>query len=358
MEKYYSDHDFFYSLLYGNGVYQENEKVSEDATASKPIIRNVITGETYILKCFPDKYLSHYKKLISYPPDSEIVLWPSDIVQVSAEEQEKCTLFVGQRYTDGVGDTGQKCNERNCALLFYEKDYSKCKNLNVYLNEIKENIKSSLVRSWENQSIQNLMVQLVKTIIKLNACGYCFFDFHVSDFHQSAIWIREDKSVFLEFTNLIFDKDDFDVEEIEPGEYPIEFIEPSFQYDCRQKKECKLNYRSQNYSLAAMLFYLCFDRYAYESTEVTVSTLDDTKMNHYTKFRDYYHPNPGFIFDPELDLLDKTTERSLLQSWEECPRELKRLFSAALKNEQMKIQSIEPVPIPSEWLKCFQKLGW
>lgn len=361
MEKYNSRDDFYYSILYGNGVYQDaGSRISDPISTSvknkeySPVVSNVKTGEQFFLRCFSKKYLKHYQKMIWYPPSQASVLWPLDIVELNEKQRADCNVYVGQRYSDGKGGGDQKKQEAHYALLFPASGYPKRENLNTKLKDLK--LENKGVMNWKNKEIQRLAVKIVQAIKQLNNSGYYFYDFHISDFHTSPMFINEDGTVFFNFTNMIFARDDFDVANIERGEYPIEFAEPAFV----NGDEKPLNYHSQNYSLSAMLFYLCFDRYAYETSDIKIEYRDDTVQDHYIKFLDILPKESKFIFTPELDLIkeERREEETLLQLWEECPEEMKEMFQCALGNEHPNYRNEEQIPTPEDWLNYFHKLNW
>lgn len=365
MEGYNSSNDFYYSLLYGDGVYQETGIFISDPISTSvkrkeysPVVRNLNTGEKFCLRRFSHKYLKHYQKIIGYPPSKECILWPVDIVVFDGMQISNCNVYVGQKYSDGAGNGEETEETPDYALLFPASGYPKRKNLNTKLKDLKS--VNNVPANWKNDEIQHLMVKIVQALKQLNDAGYCFYDFHISDFHTSPIFINEDGTVFFNFTNLIFLRDDFDVANIERGEYPIEFAEPAFV----NGYQTHLDYHSQNYSLNAMLFYLCFNRYAYESSDIKIEYRDDTVQDHYIKFQDIIPMASKFIFtaqsNTESDLIKEKLagERSLLQLWEECPQEIKEMFLCALGNERPDSRNEGEIPTPEDWLECFYSLNW
>lgn len=143
----------------------------------------------------------------------------------------------------------------------------------------------------------------------------------------------------------------------DPGNctYPVEFAEPAVV----QGRQEYFDYRSQNYSMAAMFFYLMFGRHAYDG-KLMDGYMDDTEREHYEKFRDY-HKMPVFIFDPEDDsnaLGTFADEQAILDLWTEVPEKLKYLFLRALRQENAERTGKDNTPLPEEWLNCFELLGW
>ena len=126
-----------------------------------------------------------------------------------------------------------------------------------------------------------------------------------------------------------------------------------------QGKQEMFDYRSQNYSMTAMFFYLMFGRYAYDG-KLMDGYMDDTEREHYEKFRDY-HKMPVFIFDPKDDsnaLGTFADEQQILDLWEETPGEIKTLFLHTLCQENAERTGKDRTASPEDWLKCFEKLGW
>ena len=134
----------------------------------------------------------------------------------------------------------------------------------------------------------------------------------------------------------------------------MEFADPSVV--CGQAPE--LSFRSQNFSLCALLFYLLMGRYAYDGS-MLVGYPDNDSYNHYVKFRDY-HKIPVFIFDPA----DRSNaigtfeeERRTITLWEEAPEELRGWFLHALCRPPSAANPAES-PAPENWLALFRHLGW
>ena len=200
-----------------------------------------------------------------------------------------------------------------------------------YLNTIAEEIERQVnqyLDSWKNKKIQQMAIEIARRIQSINESGYLYLDFHLS-----RLFFSQDGRLYLNFSNLIFpdrnkqqwaEEDFFDMEACS---YPVEFAEPAIV----QGKQKYFDYSSQNYSMAAMFFYLMFGRYAYEG-RLMDGYVDDSERAHYEKFRDY-HKMPVFIFEPEDDsnaLGLFADEQRIVELWKDAAPALRDLFLRAM----------------------------
>lgn len=356
VKNYYESKDLYFSEVFGSGVYEwtgqnvNNPMIDEkESGCYSPLLVNKITGELYFLKrfCCDSIKKEYYTSKILTPPNRDTILWPSDMVELSEEQQKSCMSFLEQEYSAAPVPVSER--NGNMALLFSYSEYSNMVNaLQKY--------KKIPVRNWKNLDIRNMAIQILKAIDDLNKNGYVY-----SDIHFSRFFFKEDGSVFLNYTNLIYSfRECMSAERdiicaFEAGKYPIEFAEPAIV-----REICKgMDFHTQNYSIAAMLFYLFFGRYAYDGRLLT-GYADDNLQKHYIKFRDY-HKMPIFIFDTHnkenmLGAFDD--EEQVVELWEECPEKLKELFLLTLSQNNAERKWEVYNPTPQTWLKCFSELGW
>ncbi len=62
-----------------------------------PLLTNIITGEQFFVKRFncSDKMYPCYRERILTPPVNDYILWPSDMIDLTDEQQTDCSLFGG-----------------------------------------------------------------------------------------------------------------------------------------------------------------------------------------------------------------------------------------------------------------------
>lgn len=286
--------------------------------------------------------------MIKNPPNKKYILWPCDLVAVldsEGQKKEECELYVRQQYSIEEGHYYD-----SVGVLFPFGGYPVMENGNRYLAKINE-------INWKNPKIQSMMAQIASSISNINKQGYIYLDFHFS-----RLFFCEDGELYLNYSNLLFvnserkkmikSKDNI----IEQGSYPIEFAEPAIV----QKIVDQFDYRSQNYSLAAMFFYLMFGRYAYDG-KLLDGYSDLNSREHYEKFRDY-HKMPIFIFDPEDKsnaLGDFEEEQAIITLWNEAPNNIKDMLTKVLSQENsVRKNDTDINPTPEEWIACFKENVW
>lgn len=354
--KYHTTDDFYFSKMYGSGIYENTGELvsfplndANDKTQESPLVRNTVTGETFFLKRahFDREILDGYIHNVQLPVDNKVILWPNDLIDLPEEQQENCKIFVENEYSADVTPFDKR--DGSLGMLFPYDGYQKMISAERKWTTVME-------KNWKNNEVQKMAVEIVKAMQKINETGYIYADIHLSRFYFSS-----NNTVYLDFSNLIYPISDSVGEQAEKkcapaqGEYPIEFAEPAYVKGIQKSMDLD----SQNYSLCALLFYLFFDRYAYDGADMA-GYVDVTLQNHYVKFRDY-HKMSVFIFDPDAErnkigIFDE--EMKTIELWEECPHRLKELFISTLKESNA--NRIEKVnnPTPEQWLKCFDELGW
>lgn len=354
-EKYYEEDDILYSAVYGKGFYQWTGRMVQDPLTGddgqgnvSPLLENISTQEIFFMKKLYEKeeLLSKYIRFIQNPADRKDVLWPCDLIQLNDSEQIGCSLAVDQPYNFSHE---RDLDYTSLAVLFPYGGYPVMEDGFRYLSHIGE-------KSWKNKKIQHMVIEIARRIQSINDSGYLYLDFHFS-----RLFFSESGKLYLNFSNLIFpdgkkqqwaEREFFDTQTCS---YPIEFAEPAIV----QGKQEYFDYRSQNYSMAAMFFYLMFERYAYDG-RLMDGYVDDTERGHYEKFRDY-HKMPVFIFEPEDDsntLGLFADEQRIVELWKDAAPALRDLFLRALCQNAAERNGKGRVPQPGEWLYCFERLGW
>ncbi len=362
--KYLLSNDLYYSTVYGGGIYtwDGQEKVQDPLCGDSgeshlsPLLTNIITGELYFMKRIQcNKHLfNSIKRSILNPPDRQYILWPCDMILLSETQENDCSMFVSQEYSENITSINQR--KGNCGLLFPYGGYPKMVSGVRKLAQINQRNWEKSEQNWKNPEIRSMAKQILIAIDNVNRCGYAYEDIHLSRFFFLA-----EGRVFLNYSNLIYSLTEFATDSsreycsVSVGEYPIEFAEPAY---VSGKQKC-FDFDSQNYSISALLFYLFFGRYCYDGRLLT-GYVDDSEQSHYVKFRDY-HKMPVFIFDPNdrqnaLGAFDE--EQQVVDLWNECPDMVKELFINTLSQQNAERSNTIANPPPSTWLKCFSYVGW
>ena len=308
--------------------------------------------------------ISRYISKITLPPKSNLILWPSDLIEISADQMRvlniSAKLPVERQYADPLLQGMElqmesKDSEVSCALLFPYIDHPKRKNFSGRLAELNQ-------PNWKNPIIRKIAVNLLKTIDALNCDGYIY-----GDFHLSSMFVDMKDEVYLDFSNLIFSFGDTFSKNAEIicspllNAYPIEFSEPSIV----QGRQNVIDYQTQNFSICSFLFYLFFGQYAYDGNLLAdyryIGDYNDlTSSKHYRKFREY-HKNPVFIFDVK-DRSNKIgmsdDEKQVVDLWESCPVIIKQLFEKTLRQENAERAIEFSNPTPGVWLEAMKLISW
>lgn len=343
----------YFSALFGLGVYRWNGEMVQDplrGEGKSPLLTNIRTGEQYFAKKIgADKdECRRYEQMILNPISPSLGLWPVDMVALNLTQQEGMDLFVRQEYRDIPSNRGAW--QGDGALLFPYGGHPQ-----VTVGE--RLVPPRIERGWKEERVRRMAVGVTTAIDLMNRSGYAYFDMHLS-----RLFFRDDDSVYLDFSNLIYPTALLGRSGLcgvcspQRDEYPLEFAEPAYA----QRKTLSFDMRTQNYSLAAMLFYLLMGRYAYDGS-LYEHLPDDTVMNHYTKMERYLE-GPVFVFDENdrdnaLDLNERRS-RGTIELWESLPAVLKEMLSGALSQPSAERTGGEGSPAPDEWLHEFSKLGW
>ena len=346
-----------YSSIYGRGVYRVTEQNVQDPvycgrenTGTSPLLENIITGEVFYMRLVTCNHNSmlRYKDRILNPPDRSRILWPVDLVTLSEEQKRPCSLYAANIYSASSSAANPNCSR---AVLFPFGDYPARVDLDTRLSRVKD-------KTWRNPAVRKMAYQIITAIGRINSYGYVY-----NDFHSSRLLFDDSDDLFLDFSTQIHCRGELDSSDgkvrtmcaIKAGEYPLEFAEPA----AVQGKIGHFDLRSQNYSLTALLFYLLFNRYAYDGRLLT-DYIDDSVLHHYSKFK-AYHLLPVFIFDPNdmqnaLGAFDD--ELAIIELWNECPENIRKMFEEALKQENALRTVMHNTPTPQDWIIAFKKANW
>ena len=353
--EYYKREDLYFSLLFGGGIYGWDGEYVQDPLCGdngegylSPLLTNVITGEQFYTKrysCSPER-LASCLEMIRRQPMTDHILWPSDIVELKATQQDDCKLFVAQEYIPEPTPVKERHGDK--AFLFPYGGYPSAVNGIRKLQQIDG-------LNWKNPEVRKIVTEIALAFESINRCGYFY-----TDIHLSRIYFHDDNSVCLDFSHLIFSireavQSSNVLFEVKQEEYPTEFADPSIVRGMRHQ----MDYHSQNFSLCALFFYLLLGQYPYDGRLLTGYS-DDSEQAHYLKFRDY-HKMPVFIFDPndEQNALGAFyEEQQVIDLWDELPNCLKELFINTLRCENAERSVLVNNPTPSTWIRCFQEIGW
>ncbi len=346
--------DLYYSCLYAGGIYRHTKQVVADpldinnAEIYSPLLENILTREIFYMKQagLSDEQYERQKRNISGPPSMGNILWPIDMIDLDNKAID-CSLKLANRYTDS--DKEEKTYSHSVGILFKYEDRSELINAKARLKQIRE-------LSWKNPVVLKIVKNIVQNIESLNRCGYVY-----EDIHFSRMYFNKEDELFLDYSGIvlymadIFSKNAKKMCEYQENEYPIEFADPSIYRGLKGN----LDFQAQNFSLAALLFYLMLGRYPYDGALLDGHN-DNSIMNHYVKFRDYIKA-PVFIFDPndkQNALGSFAEEIDIIKLWEDLPSDLQNMFSIIFVQSNAERKNIIDNPTPSMWLNAFLKLGW
>lgn len=404
MSRYENTEDYYYSLIYGHGIYKWNQESIADPFRDNangdeftPVLMNRLTKEKFFLRRIESdnsEVLNYYKQMVLVPPSRKKYFWPCDIIQLNDYQSNICTVFVEQQYT--ANPVEPRYRKGQYALLFPLLELEHMKNGIKKIAEIKHiNSKKievvaayevmakkdllydiegwqttiavkqskynaeipSFCLNWKNPEVKKMAIEIVKSIRDLNQQGYLYFDMHLSRF-----FFKENGEVYLDFSQLLtFNQDkwhsvDLQNDYLTQQLFPVEFAEPAIINQVGNNPD----YQTQNYSLTALLFYLFFNCYAYDGRTLE-GKADNTVSNHYIRFQ-LYHKIAKFIFDDE-DKENKLSafdyNEAVMQLWREFPGQLKEKFIYTFKQENAMREKVNLYsPTPDDWLNCFHQLGW
>ncbi len=346
--------NIFYSCIFGRGLYEKIGETEHDPFGDDeydkgvaPILRNILTGEVFFMKLarctqeVREKYIRDIKR----PPVNAPILWPVDMIDIQ-EKDVVCSFNVMHEYTE---DPGMPVIENDdVGILFPYKDHPSMVEGKTRFRQLRE-------LSWKDIDLVNVAMRITEALEDLNRNGYIY-----GDIHPSRLFFGENDKVTLAYSGLVISMADVFSDEagkvcsVRGNEYPIEFAEPSVYLN----KHNIIDFQAQNHSLAALLFYLFFNRYPYDGSLLDENH-DVSPQSHYAKFRKY-HKLSVFIFDDEDDrnaLGAFAEEIETVDLWQDLPENLKGMFRSVLKqsNAQRTGGYIDN-PTPSMWLEAMRSL--
>ena len=376
----------YYSEIFPNGVYThcENQVVplpipdTLNKVKNTQIVKNILTHKLFFCKKI---YSSSKQKdvLISeiLYPSSHVASWPVDLIKIEKIDENKHIDIVDLRhlYCDEYHNVQEYAANYILLFPYYEND-STCRGGYAYYTPLDAWLKNEPItqKNYKNNNIKRICVSIVHALNKVNKDGYTYFDFNLSRF-----MLKPDFTVVPEYTNLIMNKDLTNKKitkelSLQYGLIPLDFIEPfvylsnsTQQSNGRTEKTILFNMSTQNYSLAAMLFYLMFGRKPYEGNRLMQNQDDiDDNVSHYAYLRNLYlkDENIHFIFDNSYDnpnlLTDEYTDMFATEIglWNECPKELRKIFTNTLNRQNTLRESYVRAPKPDSWVHLFDSLGW
>ena len=360
---YLQKDSLYHSVLYGSGVYYATPDAATDPISREQgaSFTNTLHGESFFARAFgrnlEEEEVDNYKKLVLSPPDIKNILWPKDFVEIGEGQAVEGVVRLDNIYEHSEKE---KVVAKDYVFLFSDKACPESIDLEKYLKQIKHNCAGSVTdrsqwQNYRNPEILTLAKDLVEKIDMLNREGYLYLDFHPS---RLRIVNRE---LYLDFSNLIYDMEDVYKRKVaNPGaeKLPIEFIAPELY--SRQKK--RIDFGTQNYSLASILFYLLVGRNAYDG-RLRATDIDDSLYNHYRKFENMIE-QPIFIFDKQDEANhpeDNTIGQALLERWGTYPKLMRYMFIKALSRkveygQKLSYRYHDELPTPRQWINLLYSL--
>ena len=372
--------EFCFSMFSGGSQYKYYEKLDEkdlktliDKGKYSPVVRTLDKRSYYWTKRIryvDDEYTTkdigvyrHYFYLIENRPDFDNIAWPVDIIDVSREilDIEGKAMTVSRHHD--ARDDSNKIDVSNFSLIFpYFDDLSvfelTARNIVDYY---KNSFGSETERlNYKNPIIKKLIVEIIIALKSIYDSGYIYYDISLPRFTIDNT--GPESCIFLDFSNLIYGRDEFDrdvnymIEE--PKEIEADFADPFFM---RHDEMIIADESAFLFSVCSLMFYLMFGRNAYAGSE---SFEDDaTLLQHYRKARERLE-NPYFVFDKDdanninkLGLL--ASDNVVIERFNEAPARLKEFFVETLSyGNATRSNTSFYAPTLNDWIRCFDELGW
>lgn len=388
MGTYIDSAELYYSEIFPNGIYAHfrDDGValpiadSFSKTQTTSVVKNILSHELFYCKKI---FLSsdEQKKIITSEilnPSSTLTSWPVDLVAIgddTGNTDSYESLNLRHLYCDEYHSIS--VSQPNYILLFpYDKKDSSGRGGYAYYIPLDNWMKSVPLgqRNYKNDKIRKICRGICESIARFNREGYVYFDFHLSRF-----MVLPDLGVVPEYTNLLINKalgkkKNAKVLTAEYGNIPLEFVLPyAYFVDNNMKAAWESDngnlfaMPAQNYSLAAMLFFLMFNRKPYEGQRLMQNQDDETdQVGHYAYLKNLYlqeenidfifdntHDNPNLIIDDYADFFSND-----IKLWNECDKEIKEMFIKSLKRKSAMKDQYVLAPNASSWVNLFEKLGW
>ena len=389
--KYVNVEDFCFSLVQGGSFYgflgDEEKNPTQglnEENAVCPVLCDSTSGEKFFakrLRYFDDDMNfkditihKHYIKLVKNPPKSPFIIWPYDIIEYNDRllnyyksiNGTRIPLYLVQHQNIYSSDIDN--DPSGFGLLFSVEDVQGLKGLYNTIMEYKQESKLD----YNNEYIRHIIVQLVQRISEFAEAGYIFYDFDFSRF-----MVDSRGNLYINFSNHLFHQSEYEkllagsqyLEE--PQELALDFIEPAFGHynnsityadKTRPGKEIRVpDYRTMEYGLDAMIFYLMFGQYAYEGGQYEIrSELVDLSVR-LEMCMDHIRI-PKFIFDPKdrINAISNITEEDekLQDLWDKCPENIKTHFIDVLCEGYAKRETDKLTYPKWSWKEVLGAMGW
>lgn len=383
LSEYINPSEFYYSEIFPNGIYAHYAGEctympipdSLSKTQTTPMVKNVLSHGLYFCKKVYISSDGQKKILISeiLNPSTTLASWPVDLIRIDGKEENRDNfepVDLKHLYCDEYHNIEEK--PANYAILFpYEKRASSGRGGYAYYVSLDNWLKSVPInqRNYENNQIKKICLNICRAIADFNREGYLYFDFSLSRF-----MVLSDLKVVPEYTNLLMNKCSIKKLTAKYGLVPLDFVVPHlyFKYNDGQNEsqrspDDEFNIETQNYSLAAMLFYLMFGRKPYEGQRLMQNHDDESDpVKHYAYLKNFYlkDENIDFIFDDSHEnqnlLVDDYTDifSTDIRLWNECPKELQEMFGYVLQRQNALRDPYVRAPKADSWVDIFEKLGW
>lgn len=352
--KYYTEEDIFFSRINGQGIYEATGNYVEpeiryESDGGQCIeLKNIITGEVFFGKTvFTDEIgsLWQYITSIIHSDDSDLVNWPKDIVDIPSEKHSNNTVYVPIEYVNAEKRKIQFGDAKKKQLVLFKPGF---RGDSI---TIEEHLKHIGKMNYDNPSIKTLIKGILEAFISLNSKGYIYIDF---DFRRMRL--RSEGRVAFDYSDLLYylppESDTKYV--ISRGGYPVEFMESNIVSGNGRYADEHI----QNYSLAALLFYLMYGRYPYDGKRLAGES-DTSKLEHKNKFA-VYHKVAEFIFDENKNnaLSATLSESDTVKLWNRTPEKIKEMFENILCHENA-MREIDESGIgnlnANSWMKVLQE---
>ncbi len=382
-EKYYDTDELYFSYIYSNRIYKEiDEHVSDPISGGvnyigqfvnnfSVLIENIGSKSedscSYFLKRFDEceDSIDKYIYLIMNPPLTDCILWPVDIVRLNETQRSKNTLYVSNSYSYVLNDKQE--DKGQYALVFPYEGNIHDSNLNSVISQLYQS-EAEIIHlvNHRQTKIRKLAYDVVNAIDDINKQGYAYLDMHLS-----RLYTRGKNQIFFDFSNLIYplksfyQKNDKTANIINIHRYPLEYLSPNIA----SQNLLKITFDEQNYSIAALLFYMFFGkRFPLEGSLVHGSGID--KIGNYAAYLNFLLTEPGiqFIYSDDNsnpNILSEDEGEFLNELWEELPESLKELFVYTLStkpkqvnNKTLVLLKNSSLPTASIWKKSFENLNW
>lgn len=374
--RYVEQNELYFSRINGSGLYSyTGDKLDSPSDTcfdtlecnieshidsfECPVFENIITGRRFFgkkIKRYGQLGDSNYIHCAKNPPkESSFLFWPEDVIRFPNDSTCKFATALEHWYSE---EEESIFDDRITELVLFplEEKIPGAIPLFNYLQQLDGKI------SYSNPKIKALAANLLTALESLNEDGYCYLDIN---FHR--IFVDNFGNVHFDFSNLLFTSERFDTFDytILPYTYPIEFAKPNLVQNDYAEKRNEADIVLQNFSIASMLFYLFYGRYACDG----VNFLDerDTNMRyHYEKFRKM-HYSPEFIFEDDntqnrgnKNYLPEMENLQWIQSgWDDTPEPIRRLFIRTLREDNAESDNHnDESATPAEWIETFKREGW